>query len=83
MDMRSSICTILFLLKLQAGEGRELQFLSSFNFGDMSFSSDEAIIKDYVTLANAPQARHLCLKEMESLILILPFLKIFNRRPND
>ena len=54
-----NICTILLLLLLlHAGQGRELQYLSSFNFGDLSFSSDEAIIKDYVTLANAPQVRH-------------------------
>ena len=71
MAIGGNICTILLLLlMLHAGEGRELQYLSSFNFGDLSFSSDEAIIEDYVTLANAPQARHLCLKEMESLILI-------------
>ena len=59
MATGGNICTILLLLlMLHAGEGRELQYLSSFNFGDLSFSSSEAIIEDYVTLANAPQARH-------------------------
>ena len=52
---------IQLLMLLHAGQGREVQYLSSFNFGDLSFSSDEAIIEDYVTLANAPQVRHRCL----------------------
>ena len=76
--MRSNIL-LLMLLHLHAGEGRELQHLSSFNFGDMSFSSDEAVIEDYVTLASAPQARHLCLTrnngEFNTNFVIWKYLK--------
>ena len=50
---------ILLLMLLPAGQGRQLQYLSSFNYGDMSFSSDEAIIEDYVTLNSDPKARHI------------------------